>query len=725
MNPGSHRWSHWLCATVLSGLLLLTLSIAIPAQADPQEDDPAGLSVELTQINPSVLRPGEDLTIRGTITNDSTEPVQDPVVRMQMQAHVPGTSEALAGWLDGSISANIVALTAEELDTEIDPGSSASFTVSIPDDASPFSGVPAWGPRGFEVSVSTPELSAATRNVLLWFPDESPLPAPSELTVLAPFTPTAAEWQEAIASEVPVGQVAGERFGDLIEATEAGDVTWALDPAVLEEHPPVPTSIQDMVPATDIPGTTQDDAGTEVPGADDTAGTEDPDDPAETDGEQPAATDFEELLEDFTAGARGRDIIQLDYADTDLSALAHAQDLTMLRLGSDRGQTLLTDAGISVLDDVRWPAGRIDGQSLSALAGEGAQAVVLSETTLPADPALSTSAPARAEVDTDTGPLDAVVWDADLSALLAGPSAGGEDRESLLTRQLVLAETALLVRDGEEEVRGLLAALPRDATAEGLAGHLDQLAQAPWLELTNLRGLLGRADSGDVRIPPPQTLTDSRRLSPQALNEMEGDHQTISTFAGIVSEPDVLLDGFQPALLTTLGHAWVTDPAGREELAQASAGNVEELAASIQVELGSTPNLIARTGELPITVESSLPMPADVVVSLEPHDPRLRAPEQVEAALEPQTFTTVQVPIQGVANGNVEVTADVRDTAGDRVSEGAQFAVRVRADWEDIGTVIVVSLLAVAFVVGLARTIRSGRRGNKSVSEPAVVSSDE
>ncbi|HLS15499.1 MAG TPA: DUF6049 family protein [Beutenbergiaceae bacterium] len=718
MNLGSRRWSHWLCAAALSGVLLLTLSIAIPAQAEPQEDDPDGLSVELTQINPSVLRPGEDLTIRGTITNDTTEPVQDPMVRMQMQAHVPDTSEALAGWLDGTISANIVALTAQELDTEIEPGSSASFTVSIPDDDSPFLGVPAWGPRGFEVSVSTPELSATTRNVLLWFPDQSPLPAPSELTVLAPFTPTAAEWHEAIDSEVPVGEVAAERFGDLMEATEADAVTWALDPAVLEEHAPVPTSIQDMVPATDIPGTAQDDAATDEPGADDTGEIEDPDGAAETGSEQPAAGDIEELLEDFAAGARGRDIIQLDYADTDLSALAHAQDLTMLRVGSERGQTLLTDAGISVLDDVRWPAGRIDGQSLSALAGEDTQAVVLSETTLPADPALSTSAPARTEVDTDSGALDTVVWDADLSELLAGQSADSEDRESLLTRQLVLAETALLVRDGGEEARGLLAALPRDATAAGLAGHLDQLAQAPWLELTNLRGLLGRADSGDVRIPPPQTLTDSRRLSPEALNDMEADHETISTFAGIVSEPDVLLDGFQPALLTSLGHAWVTDPAGREELANASAGNVEELADSIQVELGSTPNLIARTGELPITVESALPMPAEVVVSLEPHDPRLRAPEEVEAALEPQTLTTVQVPIQGVANGNVDVTAEVRDTAGARVSEGAQFAVRVRADWEDIGTVIVVSLLAVAFVVGLARTIRSGRRGNKGAGQP-------
>ena len=71
----------------------------------------------------------------------------------------------------------------------------------------------------------------------------------------------------------------------------------------------------------------------------------------------------------------------------------------------------------------------------------------------------------------------------------------------------------------------------------------------------------------------------------------------------------------------------------------------------------------------------------------------------------------MRIPITAVANGNVNVEVHVLpDAEGRDLAEPATFAVRVRADWETIGTAVVAGLLAIAFVIGLIRTIRRGGR---------------
>ena len=116
--------------------------------------------------------------------------------------------------------------------------------------------------------------------------------------------------------------------------------------------------------------------------------------------------------------------------------------------------------------------------------------------------------------------------------------------------------------------------------------------------------------------------------------------------------------------------------------------------------------LINHSGDLPVTVANDLPVPARVQVELRPQDPRLRAGDPVEAVLEPGTVTTVRVPVEAVANGNVDLEVQVLTAEGEPVGQGASFMVRVRADWEDIGTAVVAELLSVGFVIGMVRTIR-------------------
>ncbi|MGC0272851.1 DUF6049 family protein [Pseudactinotalea sp. Z1739] len=765
MNIPSRARSTAGCVLVLVLWLGLALT-APPAAANPQEGTEP-LRVELTSMSPAVLRPEGELTVRATVHNDSSETVTDPSVRLIMQRHVLTTRAAVDAWQDGTTSALIATATpfTAELEEDLEPHSTTAFTITMPSSPT-FAETSAWGPRGIEVDVTgileAAPTTGSARSLLLWFPSESPLRSPAELSVLTPLTPTGAEWHQAASEGRPVGDVAATRLLPVLRATSGAEMSWALDPALLESAPPVPATPLELgaeeagVPdpdqatpadgsdtdpgsgdnappsnptdqdAPEAPEGTDDDnpggGGTDGEGQDDAANGDQNDDGAaageDTTDVTPGAgaggpgADPNELATHLIEHTARRDVVGLDYADTDLPALAHAGDLTLWRLGQQRGAALLNQARIAPLTDVHWPGGRIDGTTLAALAGEDAQVVVTPEYTLAPDgPAGLPGSPTQ--VSTTAGEVRAVVPDERISALLTGHDASGAELDSLTARQLLLADTAAAMRESGEDGPGFLATLPRDVSEADLDGHLRELADAPWMDLANLRELLGRTpgSGSEPRTAATATLADPHRLAPEEVLDLEQMHDDMANLAATLPDRQGLLDQVQPGLLTSLSASWANEAGARDELLERVADLGAELTGAVRVEPGSSVLLINHSGELPVAVANDLPVPAQVTVALQPQDPRLRASEPISAVLDPETITTVRVPIQAVANGNVELDVQLlTEPEGEVVGQGASFVVRVRADWEDIGTAVVAVLLAVAFLIGLVRTIRSGKR---------------
>src|SRR5690606_23046974 len=77
-------------------------------------------------------------------------------------------------------------------------------------------------------------------------------------------------------------------------------------------------------------------------------------------------------------------------------------------------------------------------------------------------------------------------------------------------------------------------------------------------------------------------------------------------------------------------------------------------------------------------------------------------------------------------SGNVTVEVELVSAAQPqvRVAEPQEFVVRVRADWESVGTVVVAVLLGIALVAGIWRTVRRGRSPRRlagaTVDQPAA-----
>ena len=742
IRPAGHRPAA-LAARLVIALAVLVGVVVLPTTAARAAD--GDLTAEFVDITPTVLRPGQDLVIAGTMTNTTDRPVVDPLIRLAMQRRTPSSRLALDNWLDGSSTSNTVVLTAERLGADVAPGATSPFTVTIPADASPFSEYSTWGPRGIEVQLSGGETYVEVRSVILWFPTDSPLSAPTELSILAPLTPTVAEWSTALEEDRPVGEVAARRVTALLDATADAEVSWALDPALLDlaetttdqlgttgagdatateeeatgAEPTTGDGALSTAPAQD--GTTEPATGAEpatgdgaaTPGGEDAPGTTGTPSGAEDDGSSDVSPrqELSALLKRMSTESGTRDVVELGYADADIAPLAHQRDFSLARAGAQRGEAILEEAAISVLDGVAWPEGDIDGTTLAALAGSGVQAVVLPAEVLPTAQELIYTTSGRTRVTTDLGPIDAVLWDETLSSALVG-----EGLSDLEARQLLLAHTAVMARERPSDPRGFLAVLPRNAGADGeslvgLADRLAALEQTPWLDVTNLRSLLGRTDSGETRVGPATTTTDPQALRGSELQSLESDRDALTAFAGITAEPKALVDRYEPALLSTLSSAWRHDVAGRDTLRRDVAAGIGALQDQIQVEAGSTVNLIYRSGEIPITIESGLDVDATVTVLLRPQDPRLRVDESVEAVLPAGRLTTVRIPVTAVANGNVDVDVLVLSGPdGEPVAHTSSFGVRVRADWEGTGTAIVAGLLVIGFVLGLVRTIRKGPR---------------
>lgn len=746
---------------LLAGLLVAATVLAgwTPASADEEQ---TGLDVQITDITPTVLRPGDDWVIRGTVTNTGTEELSDPVIRLRFQTYVPSSRTALAAWNVSGDSLVTTVLVAQPLGSDLRPGQQRSYQITIPPEESPFYPGAAWGPRGIAVEATSGEVQDAQRTTVLWYPDTEDSVAPTELSVLVPLTATTDEWDAASTEGTTLAEAAAARLDGVLQAADTPGVSWALDPALLEEQPlgaeaaahaldssTEPTATPDSTPSTgQDPGTDTTGNGSGDPSTDATTSTgtapdqdargapEDPDEPTDTAAdtdttdtdsadtatdqgettgqEEPTSSTSNprltgtELITRLTAGTGSRDVIALAYGDADPATFQTEAGAQLAQTGMDRSAYLFDQHDIHPIDRVLWPS-RYDLQSLTSFADLDVGSVVLPADSQPPTTAVTYTPSGRSALDTDAGDLDTALWDAGLSALFSS------DLTPLQIRQDLLAQTAVIARQRPTDGRGLLAVAPHDVGSdpEELQAVTEALAaveDAPWLRMTNLRSLLGRTDSGEPREPVPAEPTTPASLSEPEVDELGSVLSTLEDYVSITDAPQRYLGTVGPNALAAPSTALASAPATQSRLLDAARQTSEQLHSAIQVESGSSVLLVSAGGELPISIQSSLPVDATVTVRMVPGDPRLRAEEVVTTTLRSNTATTVRIPVTAVSNGNVDVHFEVLTADGEVLASGDPFSVRVRADWESTGTIIVAALLMVGFVIGLVRTIRKGRR---------------
>ncbi|GAB3046194.1 DUF6049 family protein [Sediminivirga luteola] len=719
-----------------------------PAGAAPQ-DTPGGaiLSVELTDVA-ARTGPEESLRVRGVLRNTGTAAVADPALTLGLNPRNLSSRTAIASWTGNPQNLQAVAtsrsqgdasgqdpaqggaaadddedLRVPELPDELGPGEDIAFEFSVPGGQL---GLPSqnggtnWGPRGINVNAAGTDTTAGTRTLsanapafTVWYPD--PALEPTRVSLLIPFTAQEATGQDGLVPAEDLVAATASNGGN--GADGIGRLTALLETA--EAHPEAALAVDPLLLASirhALGQDSQDEDSTPQAGAAMPAEEEPPAEPS---------PQLEAWYEQFVELGAERTVIALPWADADPALLAagltsagedsqdeNLQGARALLETADESSATITEVFPEAREDVAWPVlGRVSTHDLDTIAGQN-RTVILSDTQQPSYQPYTASALSSLTSSSEAGAgrqLQTLVVDAELYGLLGtiepeGTGADWTGRGAALSA--LMAQTAAITAQRPFDQRTLFLPLPREHTAgaAGTAAAVDAMAAAPWLELSDLDGLLDREPV--ARSP----LVEADPASGELARELAAIGAQAAEFNSFLTEPDEADRTIGRVLLECASAAW-TRPEEHDACLERARERVDAWTSALHVEEGSPVLLVTGEGtSIPVQVANRGTQPARLTVSLQAQTPQLRAGTSETVEIAPGTTSRVEVPVEGIANGDVTARVVLRSAAGTELGTETAQLVRVRADWEDIGTAIIGAGLVLVLLVGLLRTFRRGRR---------------
>ena len=668
-------------AWVLTGMTVMPASAATPStDAAATAASTSPVTVRLVSLTPEVIRPGDTLTVVAELENTGTQDITSPVAALSVAKYRYSTRVAFASWESLPDSAPLgTTMQSLPLPDTLAAGATTKITFTVEANSlGLLGGEVGWGPRGISVSVTgegtdypTTTPLGVLRTYLVWFPIADEEVTPVDVNVLVPIVGPAVDPLDAETSAAALAEDTdkGGRLSKVVSATEDFPaVAWAVDPAV-------------VAPTTN--------GGTDEPSS------------------SPAATAW---ARHTLAAANGRDVFALPTFDQDWSAYAAA--------GLTPPARSELPAGLSTWrTDLTWPAQATPTTSALRLAAAAdAPIVVTAPGSLSPDPQISYTPTGLTTVSTSAGTVTALLPDVVLSSQLAAPS----QTSAAAARQRVVAELAIVSRERPAEERAILLTAPRSWTPipEVARAQLEGIDSIPWARLMPVSTLLDTTVPDLPRTSPAATTASAGELTQDQLTSLEETRTGVELFARVVPDPTALTTHIDAAALAATSVAWRTDPAGRDAAIERLTAAADATTSSISVVSQSDFTLISSGSNLPIKVHNSLDQPATVTVALSPDDPRLVAEAPVTVVVPAGSDATAKVAVRAVGRGNVTVTVQILGPDGSVIATPASIGVKVRADWENLGTAIIAGLLVLLLGGGIWRTIHRGRSDRRA---PAAV----
>ena len=342
------------------------------------------------------------------------------------------------------------------------------------------------------------------------------------------------------------------------------------------------------------------------------------------------------------------------------------------------------------IDGLEWPArGNLAGTGLAALDVAGTAAVLLDSASVD-DAAASHLSIDGVSVLASNSDLDDL-----LEAVEIGPfsASGTTSREAFLAAlddRLATSVGPLIVTASRDENTG----------TTRLASLLDELERRADVDLVGISTAMQTAPStGSLSTEP---LGDAAL---RAFEELVSAEAAVSEFAEIVAEPEDFRADHRLDLLSTFTAGTVEDRVGITVAAGTAIENAESILAAVQIAEGSDLLILSNSTGLPVSVSNALDVAVTVTVSGRPLRPLLRLTGgPVEVTIGPGSSHTVYLPAEAVTNGQVSVLVQLRGAGGLPVGTDRVIQVDLQAQWETVGTIILIGL-AVVFGAGIIHNI--------------------
>jgi Family of unknown function (DUF6049) len=519
-------------ALALSGLALSGGAAIAAAAQSPAGAPPVSLAI--TSVGPQYAMPGEVVTVTGTITNDSTQPMPDLSIQLRSSSTPFGNRNDLQEYADGSLLADQpVPGVVATLSHTLAPRATATWSAKLPVNSVPMS---VFGVYPLAAQAENASLTPLTvsRTFLPFWPSADQHPTTEQIAWVWPLIdqPRQAICPGLLNNGLAASLASGGRLRGLLQAGSmyASDahLTWAIDPALLANAAtmtkPYTVTAPSKVRAGQCGGTKE--------------------------RASPAADDWLKELKSATAG---QPVFVTPYADADIAALIGSgmnADLTRaFTEGRSVASSLLSrnfsasaPASSTNLTGMAWPADGIanyaDLENLAA--SDGINTVVLDSSTMPPSPTVNYTPTAQTSTPDGVGaPLKVLLSDDTITQILGSANSPSESKATVFSvEQRYLAETAMIAAEQPSKARAVVVAPPQrwDPPAGLASDVLAETVQAPWLRPVSLASLAAvKHPSGQVSRQPPGAhsraelgkplLSQARQLDQQArlLQSVEQD----------------------------------------------------------------------------------------------------------------------------------------------------------------------------------------------------------
>lgn len=652
----------------IAGLAALALVLVPPLPAQPDVDP----EVEFVSVEP-VTEAGSNTRAEIRVSHPGNGGTYEVTVRAETS--VPVAREAMSEWLAEDSTSDTTVLYSEQVELG---GGDTRLNLELATGDQPWGySLESWGPRGLEVEV-TPEGSdegVTDRSILITAPSFDI--TPMEFTTVVPL----------VVTPETLGQVTApaQRYENLAHGgeEEGSSPNYVTIGAALRQSAP---DVAELVELLSVDGVTL--ALDSAYASPDLGTTE----------------IISDSLQEF-ASPGSREVLLLPYLDADTTAwadLGHDELFASSLTRMNEAQDTLARIGVPARQDVFVPATSVTGPLLSSAWDHNFETVVVSDEDYPvATPSYWTPAAAT----TVDGSHSAIVTDTRMSQTLTS-----SDLSDLNRRQLLLAESALHVRERPNDPRPFVLSVPRyDDSLDEVASLVETMGLVPWLTPTTLSSIESGPDHGLERGDLPSVPDRSGQLSVTDVVNLTSAVDELVAFSHITFDPAAYADPATTVRTLVASAAWREDPETRASLINDVITQADQTRDGIVALESSTINLIAQASDFPVRISSSLPIDASIEVKVESSDRRLRF-TPVEAVVRAESVTTVTVPVAAVGSGNVSVTVQAYTPEGQPVGAPAEIDVRVRADWENMGTGILAGLFLVILIVGVVRSARRGPR---------------
>ncbi|HKS48807.1 MAG TPA: DUF6049 family protein [Amycolatopsis sp.] len=688
-------------------LTVLFAGLSAPPAIAQQNGESQRLKLNITQLTPRVINnSATTLTIAGTVTNIGDRRISDLQVRLELGSKLT-TERQLRSAMTGAVaSPESMSKFVEIQPSVLAPGQTGQLNVTVKLDGSAnnlrissagiypllvnVNGTPDYGraARLSPLSLLLPVVGAPGRTATQQPPSQ---PAPVTMlwpiadarprVVAAPYSGTTVLGDDVLAGELRPGGRLDALVSSALSVRNdpelARSLCYAIDPDLLDTVDAMSRGYDVRTPAGNVPG-----SGVEV---------------AKT------------WLASLRTLVANQCVIQLPYADADLSALAKVRngDLMTYALGQ-RVQPIL---GVRPMSGVIWADGSLSAAALNALAGAGVTTVVAN----PSDLESQVSGGVVVGGNVRAEPVDSLVSTGLGGATGSAPTASTPVDDPAIGAQNGLAALAFRGGLGTSASSGkpVLVAPPRrwdvpQAELTRLLQTFNDFLDRRMLTAAPLTQLLAANTTGDTTMN--YTTDDAATATPAAVtDEMAAIENTMADLRGAMTvdstaqvDPEQLLLPLRYALVRNCSTAWRTTRGAAEMSANDSRTELDALLRRVTVDTPAVPiSMASGSAPLPVFLRNTLPVQIAVRISVN-NNAGLRVGDTGIQLLPAALGRPVQIEAEALRAGKFSVTVNLSTPDGTPLGNPARFELRSN----EYGVVTLVLTIA----GGAALVLLSGRQ---------------